>query len=93
MTRRQLVELLYQDPQPDSLIKEQVLSKTEVISCKDKLPDIEGDYLIYHTTYGWCLYGYTAKHRWGTDDEIIRRDGSKLNKVVEWASLKFLEKE
>ena len=92
MTRQELVELLYQEPQPLMLIKDKVLNLTEIESCTKKLPDKDGEYLIYHTTYGWCLYGFTVGDKWGTDDEVVRRDGTKMNKVSQWASLEFLEK-
>lgn len=91
MTRRELVELLYQRPQPTAEIKDRVLDKLELHFCKDKLPTESKDYLIYHTVYGWCLYGFTVKDHWGDDDLVIRKDGSRFNKVVEWASLDFLE--
>lgn len=91
MSREELVKLLYQDPQPMKEIQDKVLSKIETFSRRDRMPDKDGDYLVHHLVYGWCLYGFTTKDLWGMDDEVVRNDGSKYYKIVEWGKLDFLK--
>lgn len=89
LTRIQLSQLLYQETQPLHDIEK----LTKLYNCKDELPNKDGEYLIYHTKYGYCTYGFTVKDQWGCDDLIVNKDGSKYNKVTHWGKLDFIKQE
>jgi hypothetical protein len=83
-----LVAMIYQELQPQGDIEKLPL---KIYDCKDELPDADGEYLVFHSTYRWCTYGYTVKNRWGCDDEVTLKNGKKYNKVQRWAKLDFLQ--
>lgn len=91
MNRQELIKLLYQNPQPTKEITSTVIDKMATFLCTKELPTEDGEYLVYHSTYGWCVYGFTVKDQWGFDNQATYKDGSTFNKVIEWGSLKFLE--
>ena len=101
MTRQQLVNLLYGEKSPKNLVDltyelRQYLSQELVLGLNFRQspaedPTQDGEYLVHHMTYGWCLYGFTVKDRWGNDDTILNKKGEECCKVTLWTDLSFLE--
>lgn len=89
MTYLDLTRLLYKEDAPKEVTD--VHPNIVLHECFKDDPKENGTYLVYHLVYGWCLYGFTIKYRWGQDDLGQDASGSPVYKVRCWASLEFLE--
>lgn len=95
MTYNQLIQTLYTVHCP--VTSEDLCRVTGYKHKFNKYPDTHptanGDYLVYHLVYGWCIYGYVDIYEWGADDMHLdsRQRGQWFHKVQLWTELNFLE--
>jgi hypothetical protein len=94
VTYNQLCQILYKEDAPVSAID---LGKAipdvtlKFYKYPNTKPTRDGNYLVFHAIYGWCIYGFVTKHCWGYDDEYLDEKKEIKHKIQLWGELDFLE--